>query len=562
MKKLKYISKHKISKGVLAASIGLGLGVTTVIPTHGTTVYASENTVVKYEELAKDFLQKALSQDFDGLLTISSENLKAAVTKEDLATLFAPTIAMKDEFKSPQANETKTNTVHTIVSHTYQTSRGPLNVVVYFNKQGKVDDFNITQPTPTLPYQSPSYDHPETYNENAITIGEGAFATPGTLTMPKGEGPFPVIVLVHGSGPNDQDSTIYGLKPFRDIAVGLAKEGIATIRYEKRTREHPIKATINKKFSIYEETVEDALLAVEFAKSVDKVNSKEIYVLGHSQGGYALPKLINADKNDMVKGVISVSAPNQEFHELIIWQYEEQLKRLEKSGAPAEVIKQQKQAIEMQKMMFADIDNPKYSKDNLPPQLNYWWYDLKDYIPADVAKDQTKPMLMLQGNKDIQVPGSHLDSWKSALSNREDVQYKLYPNMTHVLFNFDGEPTGQEYALPNNVAPELIQDITSWVKTGKISTEPKNENPTTNWENILVKPGQIGRVTITKPINLWTRDKENKLVYVRTLQPNEVYRVYGFSSKYGGQFNLGANHWVTDMDGYVTFEEVPEELKK
>lgn len=561
MKKVRGIPYRVLSRGVLAASIGLTVAVSTVVPVQVSPVYASEKAEVNYEQLAKNFLEKVLAGDYEGVLSISSENFKTFVTKEDLVALFTPTMAMKDEFKSPQPAVITTNTVHTTVTHTYQTSLGLLHVVVHFNKQGQVDDFNITQALPKIPYQAPSYDQPEIYTETSITIGEGAFATSGTLTEPKGDGPFPVIVMVQGSGPNDQDSSIYGLKPFRDIAVGLANEGIATIRYEKRTKEHPIKSSVNKKFSLYEETIEDALIAAELAKSLDNVNPKEVYVLGHSQGGYALPRLVEADHNNIVKGVISVSAPNQKFHELLIWQLEEQLKRLQNSGSPAEVIQQQEQVLEAQKKMFAELDNSSYSEDNLPPELTYWWYDLKDYIPAEIAKSQTKPMLLLQGDKDIQVPGTELGSWMEDLSGRENVEYKLYPNMTHFLFNFAGEPTGQEYALPNNVAPELVEDIAAWVKTGTVKADPKPETPS-YWDNMLVKAGQVGRVTINKPINLWTRDKENKLVYVRTLQPGEKYRVYGKDDKFGGQYNLGANHWVTNMRGYITFEELPKEFKK
>lgn len=551
--------KSRFAKGIIAATVGLTIGGASIVPLQNNFVYAAQDTEVDYELVAKDFLQKALAQDFEGVFNMSSENFKSIVSKEYLATLFASIIPIKDEFATSIANETTTNTVHKIVSHTYQTSSGPLNVLVYFDHQGKIDDFNITQPTPKSAYQTPSYDVPSTYSEKSITFGKDAFLTSGTLTLPIGDGPFPIVILVHGSGPNDQDSSIYGLKPFRDIAVGLAKEGIATIRYEKRTKEHPIKSSSNTKFSLYEETVEDALLAVEYAKSLEEINTKEIFVLGHSQGGYALPKIIDGDKDNSVKGVISVSAPNQKFHELLVWQLEEQLERLQKSGASEEIIKQQGQIIDIQKLIFAEMHNPNYSKDNLPPQLDYWWYDLKDYVPGLVAKDQAKPMLILQGNKDIQVPGSHLESWKNDLANRDNIQYKLYPNMTHILFNFDGVPTGQEYALPNNVAPELIQDIALWVNTGAISPDSTVDTPV-YWDNMIVKPGQTGRITVKKAINLWKRDND-KLVYVRTLKPNEVYRVYGFDNKFGGQYDLGVNHWVTKMDEHIAFEELPSTMK-
>jgi hypothetical protein len=73
------------------------------------------------------------------------------------------------------------------------------------------------------------------------------------------------------------------------------------------------------------------------------------------------------------------------------------------------------------------------------------------------------------------------------------------------------------------------------------------------WDDMLMKKGQIGRLTILKRINLW-KDEDGKLEMVRVLEPDECYRVYGYRDKYGGQYDVGANHWVTKMDGYIKYE--------
>ncbi|MFE8701680.1 N-acetylmuramoyl-L-alanine amidase [Cytobacillus sp. FJAT-54145] len=74
------------------------------------------------------------------------------------------------------------------------------------------------------------------------------------------------------------------------------------------------------------------------------------------------------------------------------------------------------------------------------------------------------------------------------------------------------------------------------------------------WDGMTFKRGQIGRISILKPINLWKRDEDDKLEFVRILYPGELYRVYGYDEKYGGQYNVGADHWITNMDGYVMYE--------
>src|SRR5690554_1224314 len=100
------------------------------------------------------------------------------------------------------------------------------------------------------------------HSEREFSVGEGELALPGTLAMPEGEGPFPAVVLVHGSGPQDRDSTIGPNRPLRDIALGLAGRGIATLRYDKRTRMYPIAASFDPDFSLDKESTDDAVAAV------------------------------------------------------------------------------------------------------------------------------------------------------------------------------------------------------------------------------------------------------------------------------------------------------------
>src|SRR6185369_4322477 len=96
------------------------------------------------------------------------------------------------------------------------------------------------EPKPAA-YQPPAYVVPSMFREQELTVGAGTeWALPATLTLPTGTGPFPAVVLVHGSGPNDRDETIGPNKPFQDLAQGLASQGIAVLRYEKRTKQHPV----------------------------------------------------------------------------------------------------------------------------------------------------------------------------------------------------------------------------------------------------------------------------------------------------------------------------------
>lgn len=464
----------KVGPVVLAAAIGAS-GV--IVPAaSGLTVQAEEtaNTIapMNFEQVASTFMTAVSNENWEGAYALFNKTFKQQVPAEMFPKMWQAKTAPFGKLGKQLSIERKTNSVHTNVVMTYEGERSPVEVTINFDKDGNIDDFYLPfYYTPASQYKKPSYEKKENYVEKAVKIGDGDFALPGTLTLPKGKGPFPVAVLVHGSGPNDQDEALYSTKPFRDIAVGLANEGIAVLRYEKVTREHHIKTAMNQKFSIEEETIDDAIKAVELLNTIPEVNQDQIYVLGHSQGGYALPRILQEDKNRQIAGGIVVAGPSGKFQDLMLWQQQQALERAKKQGAPAEQIEALKANLAFWEQQIGLINNPAYSKENIPKEFQignaYWWYELRDYVPAQLAAAQDVPLFIMQGEKDLQVPASQLKNWKGALSKRENVTYKLYPNLTHLLVDYEGEPNFSEYAIPANVPETFIGDIADWIKGEK-----------------------------------------------------------------------------------------------
>ena len=111
-----------------------------------------------------------------------------------------------------------------------------LQLVVVINEDGLCSGIHFKPaPAPQVSFQGKELDKTKV-EEKDIVINSGKFQLPGTLSMPKDVvGNVPVVILVHGSGPHDRDETIGPLKPFRELAWGLAEQGIAVIRYDKRT---------------------------------------------------------------------------------------------------------------------------------------------------------------------------------------------------------------------------------------------------------------------------------------------------------------------------------------
>lgn len=364
--------------------------------------------------------------------------------------------------------KTEVNGVHSNVVLNYELDIPPgrIGLVLRFDKQGRVDDLvNASAPST---HQPASYDDPTLYTEREIVVGEGEFALPGALTLPKGEGPFPLVILVHGSGANDRDETIGGAKPFRDLAAGLAGKGLAVLRYDKVSAEHSLKVAALPRFSLEEETVADALRAVELAKTLKEIDPDNIFIAGHSQGGYALPLMLQKPQGASIKGAVLLSAPSGNISEVIVEQQSLALELLKKTGQPAALIAQQEAALEAYKSMVNTINDPAYSVDHLPEQFPmgnpYWWIEQRDYQPGELAKTQSTPMFIAQGENDWQVTMKQYEGWKEALKARTDVTFASYPSVNHLLSEYNSVSVGMEYAQPSNVAASLIDDVANWVK--------------------------------------------------------------------------------------------------
>src|SRR5206468_7944705 len=136
--------------------------------------------------------------------------------------------------------------------------------------EGKITGFGLELPRGDHVFKPPPYAHPEAFSEREVTVGEGEWKLPGTLTLPKGDGPFPAAVLVHGSGSHDRDETIGPNKTFRDLAWGLSSRGIAVLRYEKRNHVHGEKMVkLIDKMTINDEAIDDAVAAVGLLRKTE-----------------------------------------------------------------------------------------------------------------------------------------------------------------------------------------------------------------------------------------------------------------------------------------------------
>lgn len=301
------------------------------------------------------------------------------------------------------------------------------------------------------PCSEPQPARPAGFTERDIQIGHAPWQLAGTLTLPVGKGPFPALVLVHGSGPQDRDERIGASTPFRDLAWGLAKKGVAVLRYEKRTYAHRQACAALDKLTVQEETVSDAASAMASLRSVPDVDPHRVFVLGHSLGGYLLPRIAQAAPEGA--GYIALAGSARPMEDLVL----EQLRR---QNAPGETIA----VCEAEVAKIKALDAQRSAAGLLLFAPVSYWLDLKDYEPAREAKQIHKPMLFLQGEADCQVTLVDFGIWQQALSAQKDVAFHRFPGLNHLFMRVTGKSTGAEYGRPGqHMASEVIEEIVRWV---------------------------------------------------------------------------------------------------
>ena len=366
-------------------------------------------------------------------------------------------------------------------AQTLQTSHGPVEIVtcafermdldvnITFSSTGEISSLSITpvgtvEQQMNVSYEPPPYAKLDQFHEYEVQVGQGEWMLPGTLSIPTGTGSFRAAVLVHGSGPNDRDETIPPNKPLRDLAWGLASQGIIVLRYDKRTRVYGAKINEHAStFTVKEEVIDDVLAAVALLRGRAEVDLEQIFVLGHSLGGYLAPRIGAADTG--IKGLIIMAGTERPLEDVIL---DQMSYIISLSRANEEEQVKQIAAIKKQVELVKEPDlSPETPSAELPLGVPAaYWLDLRNYQPAEVARSLKQSMLILQAESDYQTTMEDFQIWKDALSTRNDVQFKSYPGLYHLFMPVEGgqKATPAAYTVQGHVVEEVINNIGSWIK--------------------------------------------------------------------------------------------------
>lgn len=412
-------------------------------------------TKVNSKQVAKNYLQLISSNKFAEAVQMGDAKMQDAMSAAQLEQLWQQLEAKFGKMQSFGEAESKP------IMQPYEQAivpgkfdKGVKDFLVTCDANGKVSGFFIRDHVGELTY--PPYANKDSFEEFPAKIGSGTFVLDATLSLPKGSGPFPGVVLVHGSGAHDRDETVGAAKPFRDIADGLASNGIAVLRYEKRNYKHAGEMIAQlKSMTVKDETIDDALEAVKTLRSQKNVDPKKIFVIGHSLGGYLIPRIGEADKT--LAGVIALAGSTRPMEALVIEQCQYLLSH--KMASNEQCDKAIADAKQLKDPAFYSSD-----KTVLGAPAAYW-KDLQGYDPATMAAGMKMPILIMQGESDYQVTmKGDFSRWKSTLSNNSNATLKSYPGLSH-LFTKAGEPPSPvDYEKAQNVDAKVIKDMASWIK--------------------------------------------------------------------------------------------------
>jgi dienelactone hydrolase len=408
-------------------------------------------------EIAASVIELLRDERFSDIEELFAPRLRAAVSAQTIRTAWTaeavktgPIVAVGTPVSEPFGDGLVR------VSTPVTGERGGLTLVVSVDDAGRLNGFRLA-PSGATSWTPPRYAAPGRLTEREVTVGEGPLAVPGTLTLPRGRGGRPAVVLL-ASGPADRDMTTGPNKPFKDLAWGLASRGIAVLRFDKVGHAHG-QAAAEPGFTMADEYLPHAAAAVRLLSQQPGVDSARVFVLGHSGGGKAAPRVAAAEPS--VAGVVILAGDTVPLSRsaVRVARYLAALDPGQGAAAAVESITRQAARVES-----ADLSPATPAADLLFGWPAAYWLDLREYDQVTVAAALDRPMLLLQGRRDYQVTvDDDLARWQAGLAHRPDVTIRIYDADDHMFFAGTGASSPADYQVPRHVDAAVIADIADWL---------------------------------------------------------------------------------------------------
>jgi dienelactone hydrolase len=418
------------------------------------TVKETAAQQINYTERTFTIVDKLVNNKITDFYSYFDENMKKQVSQADVQQVWASLISDYGAFDYYKTDITlTTKDGYQIVDVPVIFKNGSATLRFALNAKGEISGFFITD-------NATASNSMQLANDTEVTFGSAEYPISGSLTLPEGEGPFPAVILVHGSGPSDRNEQIGPNLPFMDLAEQLSAQGVAVLRYDKRTYLYGNQLAQLTDITIQDETIDDVVYALDYLQTLDNIDTEHIYIAGHSLGGYLVPRI--AAQTPEAAGYILLAASARPMEDLLLEQTEYILS-LEKSlddASKEKLLKQTQDMIDTIKSLTPDSE---YTADQLGGTPASYWLDLKNYDPIAEVQGINKSFLVLQGGRDYQVTKTDYDLWQSAFGEYSDVHFRFYDNLNHLFMSGTGKSVPNEYQQKNTVDTVVGKDIANFV---------------------------------------------------------------------------------------------------
>ena len=406
-----------------------------------------------FTDTAYEYFNSLLEESYDKAYTNfpHDRKMKELLSEEKYREFFVELREKSGDFVEFSGDSYSKKGDYNIVTIGTIFENNSFNTNIVFDKEGSIAGFNFS------PYTFGADEIPEGIIEKDIEFGEKDFILKGKLSLPEGDGPFPCIILVHGSGPNDMDETVGSNKPFRDRAHSLAEKGVAVFRYNKRTFTYNNEFMDKTDFTVKEEVIDDAVLALEKISGENIIQKDRIFILGHSLGGYLIPRI--AERTTDAAGYIMAAANARPLQELAPYQFKYLMDNTHDLSED-EIDYFEKSLKELEKLK--NLGSLKKDEMILGAYKAYW-QDLKNYNPVEMINKINKPVMILQGERDYQVTMEDFSLWKKAVEGKNNFVLESYPGLNHLLMYGEQKSLPAEYFIKGHVDKKLIEDIADFI---------------------------------------------------------------------------------------------------
>ena len=399
------------------------------------------------DQIAQTLLSAMKAQNYSAAFAMFDETMKAAVSVEKLRAVWSAQIGTLGPLTSytiterTQARGLEVRMARLVFAH------GELQAMVAVHPDThEVAGFVIKPATSAAKSAAPApYVRPSDFRSTEVSIGAAPYVLGATVTVPVGLGPFPGVVLVHGSGPADRDETVGANKTFKDLAEGLASRGIEVLRYDKRTFAYG--SQLGDTISVEDEVMVDAVAAVASLRGRPEIDPQRVFVVGHSLGALLAPEI--ATRSAPVAGIVLLAPPGRPLWDLL-------LSQMRYLAAPPEQIAETERKV-------AQVKAGTLGSERLLGVPQGYWRDVSSRDGVGTAKKLGKPVLILRGDRDFQVLEEDIETWRKGLAGLKGVEIVTLPGLNHLFIAGEGKPGPAEYQKPGHVDGRVIDKLAGFL---------------------------------------------------------------------------------------------------